>query len=56
MSNFIYLVLVIVFIIVATTRLKIHPFLTLLVASLAMGFLGGLDSTTIINNLTEGFG
>jgi len=32
MSNFIYLVLVIVFIIVATTRLKIHPFLTLLVA------------------------
>ena len=56
MTNLIYLVLVIVFIIIGTTRLKIHPFLALLVASLAMGFFGGLDSLTIINSLTEGFG
>ena len=56
MFVFIYLALTIGFIIFATAKYKIHPFLTLIVASLAMGLMGGLDTETIIKSLSEGFG
>ena len=52
----IYLALTIVFIIFAIAKYKIHPFLTLIVASLLMGLMGGLDTSTIIKSLSEGFG
>jgi GntP family gluconate:H+ symporter len=42
--------------IVATARFKIHPFLTLLLASIVMGFVGGLSAADILGKLTEGFG
>ena len=50
------LVLTIAFIIIATAKYKIHPFLTLIVASLAIGLMGGLDTGTMIKTLSEGFG
>ena len=50
------LVLTIAFIIIATAKYKIHPFLTLIVASLAIGLIGGLDTGTMIKTLSEGFG
>ena len=56
MFVFIYLALTIGFIIIATAKYKIHPFLTLIVASLAMGLMGGLETETIIKSLSEGFG
>jgi len=56
MSNLIYLVLVIAIIVLAITRFKTHPFIALILASIVMGLLAGLDSSTIINNLTTGFG
>jgi GntP family gluconate:H+ symporter len=56
MLNLLYLLLVIGLIIWAITRLKLHPFLTLLLAAILTGFLGGLDVATTLAQLTEGFG
>lgn len=50
------LLIVIAMIIVATTKFNLHPFFTLLLAAIVMGFLGGLDTDTIVTKLTEGFG
>ena len=51
-----YLLITIVFIISATAKYKIHPFLTLITASIMMGFMGGLESNIILKTLSEGFG
>lgn len=56
MLNIVYLVLIVVLIILATTKLKVHPFLALLFAAILAGFLGGLDSSQVLEKLTEGFG
>ena len=56
MLHLVYLVLLVVLIILATTKLKLHPFLTLLLAAVLAGFLGGLDASTVLAKLTEGFG
>ena len=45
-----------ILLVVSTTRWGLHPFLSLLLAALAMGFVSGLDTTTIITTLTQGFG
>lgn len=50
------LLIVIAMIIVATTKFNLHPFFTLFLAAIVMGFLGGLDTDTIVTKLTEGFG
>jgi len=50
------LICIIGFIILFTSKFKLHPFLTLLLAGIAMGFLGGLNSSTVLIKLTEGFG
>ena len=56
MLIFIYLALTIAFIILATAKYKIHPFLTLIIASLGMGLVSGLETDIIIKSLSEGFG
>ena len=56
MLIFIYLALTIAFIIFATAKYKIHPFLNLIIASLGMGLVGGLETEIIIKSLSEGFG
>ena len=56
MIIFIYLTLTIAFIIFATAKYKIHPFLTLIIASLGMGLVSGLETDIIIKSLSEGFG
>ena len=56
MITLIFLVLIIGFIILGTTKFKLHPFLTLLLAAIFMGFLGGLGTTDVLARLTEGFG
>lgn len=50
------LVVVVGIIIFSTTKLNLHPFLALLFAAIAMGFLGGLSGATLAAKLTEGFG
>ena len=56
MLIFTYLALTITFIIFATAKYKIHPFLTLIIASLGMGLVSGLETDIIIKSLSEGFG
>jgi len=50
------LVIIITLLIIAGTKFKIHPFLTLILAAITMGFCAGLDSSMIINKITGGFG
>lgn len=44
------------FVIVATARLKIHPFLVLLAASYGVGLLSGLSAAETVEAITGGFG
>ncbi|MGP0170644.1 GntP family permease [Pseudomonas sp. NCHU5208] len=50
------LVALIAFIVLSTTRLKLHPFLALLGAALIAGFAYQLPSGEIIKTITAGFG
>jgi len=51
-----FLILIIILIVIAVTKWKLHPFLTLLLASIVIGSISGLNTKAIIVNLTEGFG
>lgn len=46
----------VVFVIVATARFKIHPFLVLLAASYGVGLLAGLPVEATVGAITQGFG
>jgi GntP family gluconate:H+ symporter len=50
------LVLSVVFIVVATTRLQLHPFLALLAAGLLFGMGSGMPLAEVATSLREGFG
>nr|WP_299343105.1 GntP family permease [Allomuricauda sp.] len=50
------LLLVVLFIIVATVRFKMHPVFSLTIAAIVSGFLLGLSPSEIIDALTDGFG
>ena len=50
------LILAIVFIVLATARFKLHPFLVLLLAAYGLGLLAGLPPGEVIKAITDGFG
>ena len=50
------LILAIVFIIVGTAKVKMHPFIVLLVTGYGLGLLAGLSPEVTIQAITEGFG
>ncbi|OLU15390.1 MULTISPECIES: GntP family permease [unclassified Pseudomonas] len=50
------LVALIAFIVVSTTRLKLHPFLALLIAAIVAGFAYGLPHQDILKTVATGFG
>ena len=53
----ILLLLAVIFIILATARLKLHPFLALLVAALGYGiFCGKMSFVEVVNSVNAGFG
>jgi len=56
MLTLVFLAVIIILIIFSTTKFHLHPFLTLLLAAILMGFIGGLDVRTVISKLTDGFG
>jgi len=56
MLTILILIIVVILLVIATTRFKVHPFLSLLMAALIMGMAAGLDGTTVILKATEGFG
>jgi len=47
---------VLIFIIVAIAKFKIHPFITLILAAVIVGFLMGLDGSSILEKISDGFG
>ncbi len=51
-----YLVLCVVLIVFLTSRLKVHPFIALLLVALLYGFLAGMPADDIIDAVNEGFG
>lgn len=46
----------IAFIVVMTARVRLHPFIVLLLASLGVGLIAGLPSAEVIGAITGGFG
>jgi len=56
MITILFLTLVMFFIVLSTTKFKMHPFISLILASIFMGFFGGLDANTVLTKITEGFG
>ena len=56
MQILIALLVVVVLMVIAASKYKFHPFLSLLMAGIIMGFVGGLDETEITTVLTNGFG
>ncbi|RTR39509.1 GntP family permease [Shewanella canadensis] len=56
MSQIIILLAVILFIVIATSKFKLHPFLTLILASFMTAFAYGLPSASIAKTITSGFG
>jgi GntP family gluconate:H+ symporter len=56
MEILIALIIVVVLMVVAASRFHVHPFLSLLLAGIVMGFVGGLGKSEIIDTLTDGFG
>jgi GntP family gluconate:H+ symporter len=56
MEILIALIVVVILMVVAATKFHFHPFLSLLLAGIVMGFVGGLSETEVINVLMNGFG
>ena len=56
MEILIALVVVVILMVVAASKFKFHPFLSLLLAAIVMGFVGGLDQSEITKTLMNGFG
>lgn len=46
----------IVFIVIMTAKVRLHPFLVLLLASLGVGLIAGLPAQQVVNAITGGFG
>ena len=46
----------VVFIVVATTKLGLHPFLALLLAALGFGLLSGMPPAEVVASINQGFG
>lgn len=56
MLTIILILLCIAFIILATTRFRLHPFLALLIASFLFGLVSGMPPEEIITAINNGFG
>lgn len=50
------LLLSVLFIVVSTTRYKLHPFLALLAAAVGFGLAAGMPFADIVNSVQDGFG
>ena len=50
------LVLSIVFIVLATSKLKLHPFLALLLTAFGFGILSGMPLKQVVDSVNQGFG
>ncbi|AZV42439.1 gluconate transporter [Peribacillus asahii] len=53
---FVVLLIGVLLIVVATTKFKVHPFLSLLLGTLFVGFASGMPLAKIVENINSGFG
>lgn len=56
MKILIILAIVLFLVIIATTKFKIQPFISLIVAAIVVGLLNGIDAATVLKTISEGFG
>ena len=56
MNLFFIILAVLVFIVIAIAKFKIHPFITLIIAAIITGVLMGLDGQLILDTISKGFG
>lgn len=54
--TFLFLVIVVILLIIATTKFKIHAFISLLMAAILIGFLERMEAVKIVDSITVGFG
>lgn len=52
----IWLIVVVIFMVAAAAKYHFHPFLSLLLAAIVMGFVGGLNESEVTKTLINGFG
>lgn len=50
------LLIAIIFIVVATSKFKLHPFLALIIASYGLAFMGGISTSKVADAINSGFG
>ncbi len=50
------LIVVVILMVVAAAKYNFHPFLSLLLAAIVMGFIGGLNESQVTKTLVNGFG
>jgi GntP family gluconate:H+ symporter len=50
------LIAIVAFMVIGTTKYHVHPFLSLLLAAIVIGFIGDLSGTQITDTLVNGFG
>src|SRR5699024_7738792 len=55
-SLIILIVLAVLFIVLATAKLKLHPFLSLLIAAFGVGIISGIPIAEVADVIEEGFG
>lgn len=56
MEILIILVIVVILMVVAAGKYNFHPFLSLLLAAIVMGFVGGLNESEVTSTIMNGFG
>ncbi len=56
MEILLVLIVVVILMVVAAAKFNFHPFLSLILAAIVMGFVGGLSESEVINTLMNGFG
>ena len=56
MTTLISLIIILTIVVIATAKYKLHPLISLLLASVFIGFLSGLESKAIIESIEKGFG
>ena len=50
------IILAVIAMVLAISKLKIHPFIVLTTISIVVGLLCGMDANTVINTVKNGFG
>ncbi len=56
MEIIIALIIVVILMVIAASKFNFHPFLSLLLSAIVMGFIGGLDESEVTSTLMNGFG